>query len=118
MLLYFYYGAVILCCLERYEEALLFLEHVICLPATRLSAIVLESAKKYVLVSLILGRCKPWESLPPYRSTVVQRQAFPLCGVYVKLAEVMNKCSEARGNVALTVENYLYQKEDAFRKVR
>jgi len=36
VILYFYYGAMILCALEQWERAELFLEHAICLPTTRL----------------------------------------------------------------------------------
>jgi hypothetical protein len=45
--------------LEEWEDAVLFLEHAICLPAKRCSAIVLEAIKKYYIISLIIGRKRP-----------------------------------------------------------
>lgn len=117
MLLYFYYGALILCALEKYEESVLFFEHGICLPATRLSAIVLESLKKYILVSLILGRHKPLQHLPPYKSSLIQRFATPLSAAYVSLSALIEKISNERGNVAAAIEKYLQDKRDVFEKV-
>jgi hypothetical protein len=64
---------MVLCTLEDWERALMFLEHAICLPAPKPSAIVLEAFKKYVLVSLILGRNNPEKNLPGYRSPSIQR---------------------------------------------
>jgi len=114
VLLYFYYGGTILAVLERYEEALLMLEHAVCLPAVRPSAIVLESVKKYVLVSLILGRGRI--ELPPYKSGVVTRTIFPMAGLYMKLAQQYQKCVESKDNVAALVQDYLQQNQAAFNK--
>ena len=66
MLLYFYYGAMVYGALEEWENAILFLEHAICLPTKKPSAIVLEALKKYILISLILGRKKPLEYVGNY----------------------------------------------------
>lgn len=108
---------MILTVLERYEEALLTLEHAICLPAARLSSIMVEALKKYVLVSLILGRSKPLDDLPTYRSALIQRQAVPLCQVYFRLSETIYKHIETRRNVATAVETYLQQKVDVLKRV-
>lgn len=117
VLLYFYYGAMILIVLERYEEAILFFEHAITLPAARLSSIIVEALKKYILVSLILGRSRPHVNLPSYISTLIQRQAYPLCQIYFKLSDTYCKHLESRRNVALAVETFIQQKADLFIKV-
>uniref|UniRef100_A0A915DJ13 Structural maintenance of chromosomes protein 4 n=1 Tax=Ditylenchus dipsaci TaxID=166011 RepID=A0A915DJ13_9BILA len=115
-LLYFYYGGMILCALERYNEALLFFEHGICLPAVRFSAIMLESFKKYILVSLIVGRNNPVAQLPSYKSSVIQRNALPLASVYVNLAQLVQKAINARRDVTAVVEVYMEQKRDVFER--
>lgn len=114
VLLYFYYGAMILAVLERYEEALLLLEHAISLPATRLSSIVVEALKKYILISLILGRSKPSDNLPNYVSSIIQRNAFPLCKNYFKLSDIYHKHIETRRNVVLGVGKFIQENSDDF----
>jgi hypothetical protein len=61
VLLYFYYGAMIYGALEKWEDSVFFLEHAICLPIKKHSAIVLEALKKFYIISLIIGRKKPFE---------------------------------------------------------
>uniref|UniRef100_A0A914L310 CCR4-NOT transcription complex subunit 11 n=1 Tax=Meloidogyne incognita TaxID=6306 RepID=A0A914L310_MELIC len=61
ILLYFYYGALIYGALEKWEDSCLFLEYLITLPSKRCSSIILEGLKKYLIISLIIGRKKPLE---------------------------------------------------------
>lgn len=53
-LLYYYYGGMIYTAVKNYERALYFFEVAITTPAVAMSHIMLESYKKYILVSLIL----------------------------------------------------------------
>ena len=52
--LYCYYGGMTLVGLKRYSEALDFFLRAFAVPATQVSAIVVASYKKYLLVSLLL----------------------------------------------------------------
>ena len=53
-LLYYYYGGVIYATLKNYERSLYAFEVALTTPASAISHIMLESYKKYILVSLIL----------------------------------------------------------------
>ncbi|XP_018428131.1 PREDICTED: COP9 signalosome complex subunit 3 isoform X2 [Nanorana parkeri] len=70
-LCYYYYGGMIYTGLKNFERALYFYEQAITTPAMAVSHIMLESYKKYILVSLILlGKVQP---LPKYTSQIVGR---------------------------------------------
>jgi hypothetical protein len=60
---YLYYGAY--CCIgvKKYADALFFLEDIIALPATVLSAIIVAAIKKAKVVSLLVDPSKPFEVL-------------------------------------------------------
>eukprot|EP01102_Stenamoeba_stenopodia_P021489 TRINITY_DN866_c0_g1_i1.p1 TRINITY_DN866_c0_g1~~TRINITY_DN866_c0_g1_i1.p1 ORF type:complete len:430 (+),score=72.25 TRINITY_DN866_c0_g1_i1:139-1428(+) len=71
MLRYFYYGGIVYIGLKQYKKALEMFKLVLSAPAFALSAIVIESYKKFVLVSLLVhGQV---ESLPKTTSILVQR---------------------------------------------
>ena len=53
MLSYFYYAGCIYAALKNYEESLFHFEQALTLPATAFSQIMIESYKKFVLISLI-----------------------------------------------------------------
>lgn len=53
-LLYYYYGGLIYATLKNYERSLYAFEVALTTPASAISHIMLESYKKYILVSLIL----------------------------------------------------------------
>lgn len=53
-LLYYYYGGMIYTAMKNYERALYFFEVAVSTPALAMSHIMLESYKKYILISLIL----------------------------------------------------------------
>lgn len=107
VLLFFYYGAMILAAMNSYKAAFLYLEHAICLPATRLSAITLECVKKYILIGLILDYPQPLAKLPEYRPNVIQRVALPMAITYVSMAQTYAKASVNNQDVAGVVRNYL-----------
>lgn len=98
-LLYYYYGGMLYTAVRKYERALYFFETAISTPALAMSHIMLESYKKYILVSLILhGKVVP---IPKYSSQVIARFMKPLSHAYHDLscAYHSSNCDEVR-NVA------------------
>ncbi|KAG8145784.1 putative COP9 signalosome complex subunit 3 protein [Naja naja] len=98
-LCYYYYGGMIYSGLKNFERALYFYEQAITTPAMAVSHIMLESYKKYILVSLILlGKV---QQLPKYTSQIIGRFVKPLSNAYHELAQVYatNKPSELRSLV-------------------
>jgi len=83
-LLYYYYGGMIYTALKQYDRALYFYETAITTPSMAVSHIMLESYKKFILVSLLVHGKIP--SLPKYTSQVVARYIKPLCQHYHDLA--------------------------------
>jgi len=71
MLLYFYYGGMIYTGVKQYKQAFGFFRQAVSTPATSLSAIMVESYKKYILVSLLVSG--KLVSLPKYTSAAFQR---------------------------------------------
>jgi COP9 signalosome complex subunit 3 len=83
-LLYYYYGGMIYTAVKNYERALYFFEVSISTPAFAMSHIMLESYKKYIMVSLILnGKIVP---IPKYSSQVITRFMKPLSHAYHETA--------------------------------
>lgn len=83
-MLYYYYGGMIYSAVKNYERALYFFEVAISTPALAMSHIMLESYKKYILVSLILeGKIT---NIPKYSSQVITRFIKPLSHAYHELA--------------------------------
>ncbi|CAO1415503.1 unnamed protein product [Diamesa serratosioi] len=85
-LLYYYYGGMIYTAVKNYERALYYFEVAISTPAMAMSHIMLESYKKYILVSLIL-RGKQI-TVPKYSSQVISRFMKPLSVHYHELSNV------------------------------
>ncbi|CRL02159.1 CLUMA_CG015097, isoform A [Clunio marinus] len=85
-LLYFYYGGMIYTAIKNYDRALYYFEVAISTPAMAMSHIMLESYKKYILVSLIL-RGKQI-TIPKYSSQVIGRFMKPLSQHYHELSNV------------------------------
>nr|CAG4641635.1 EOG090X04TU [Eurycercus lamellatus] len=85
-LLYYYYGGVINAALKNFERSLYGFEVALTTPSSAVSHIMLESYKKYILVSLILhGKVAP---LPKYTSQVVNRLLKPMSAVYHEIGTV------------------------------
>lgn len=81
---YFYYGGCIYGAMKQYDSALFFFEQALTVPAFVLSQIMIESYKKFILISLI---CKgKLLNLPKYTSRLVINQIKPLCANYHELA--------------------------------
>lgn len=88
-LLYYYYGGMIYTAVKNYDRALYFFEVAVSTPAMAMSHIMLESYKKYILVSLILhGKILP---IPKYSSQVISRFMKPLSHAYHELATAYSK---------------------------
>lgn len=85
-LLYYYYGGMIYTAVKNYDRALYYFEVAISTPATAMSHIMLESYRKYILVSLIL-RGKQI-TIPKYSPQVIGRFIKPLSQNYHELANV------------------------------
>lgn len=96
---YYYYGGMIYASLKKFERALYFFEAAITTPSMAISAIIVESYKKYILVSLMLhGKIK---SLPKYTSQVVTRNIKNLVPAYTELANAYNTCNIHRINTVV-----------------
>jgi COP9 signalosome complex subunit 3 len=70
-LLYFYHGGMIYIGLKNFSRALEFFKLALTIPAVVTSHIMLESFKKYILISLLVNGNV--ESLPRYSSPIVSR---------------------------------------------
>lgn len=83
-LLYYYYGGMIYTAIKNFKQAIYFYEVAITTPALAMSHIMLESYKKFILVSTIeTGKAQ----MPPkYCSQVVTRFIKPLSHAYHDLA--------------------------------
>ena len=81
---YYYYGGMLYASLKNFERALYFFEIAITTPSMAISSIVLESYKKFILISLIQhGKIK---SLPKYTSQAVTRHIKQMVVAYTDLA--------------------------------
>lgn len=84
MLLYYYYGGLIYAGLKKFEQALRFFDTALCVPSFALSAIMVESFKKYVLISLLVhGK---FLGINKNASNIVHRHMKTYCSIYVDLA--------------------------------
>lgn len=81
---YFYYAGSIYAAMKQYESALFYLEQALTVPASVLSQIMIESYKKFILISLINKGKLP--TLPKYTSRIVINQIKPICSIYHELA--------------------------------
>jgi COP9 signalosome complex subunit 3 len=84
LLLYFYYAGCIYAAMKQFESALFFFEQALTIPAIVLSQIMIESYKKFILVSLISKGKLPL--LPKYTSRIVINQIKPICSIYHEIA--------------------------------
>ena len=84
LLSFFYYAGCVYAAMKQFESALFFLEQALTTPASVISQIMIESYKKFVLISLISKGKLPM--LPKYTSRIVLNQIKPICSVYHELA--------------------------------
>jgi len=91
LLLYYYYGGMVYTGLKDFKKALLFFKTGISIPAMILSQIMVESFKKFVLLSLLVhGRVMP---LPKYASGVIQRHSKTSFPQYQEFANAFSTTS-------------------------
>lgn len=84
LLSYFYYAGCIYGAVKQFDSALFYLEQALTVPASVLSQIMIESYKKFILISLISKGKLP--TLPKYTSRIVINQIKPICAIYHELA--------------------------------
>ncbi|KAF1323457.1 Cop9 signalosome complex subunit 3, partial [Globisporangium splendens] len=89
---YAYYGGLLYVGQKRYQEAIEFFTMACTAPAVSLSAFVIESYKKLVLVSLILNGKPP--VLPKYTPFVVTRHVETHCVAYVELSKAFSPAKD------------------------
>lgn len=105
-LLYYYYGGMIYTALKNYRRALYFFEQAVVCPAMAVSHIMVESYKKYTLVSIISeGRLLPF---PKYTSHIVQRCIKPLCAPYNDLLTAYASHSPPKLGQAIETHRQVY----------
>lgn len=114
MLLYYYYGGMIYCGLKQWDNALHSFEIAISVPAQAISAIAVESYKKYILVSCIAhGKRRP---LPKAASSIIQRHMDAYCAQYVSFADALAKPATAVVDPAKSVSVLFKNNKKAFEK--
>jgi len=107
---YFYYGGMIYVGAKQYGKAIDFFRLGFTSPAVVLSAIMVESYKKYVLVSLLhTGQVAP---VPKYTSSIVQRHLKSTCPQYQEFANAYGT------NSTDEVHKVAAEHHDAFQKVK
>nr|SVE76337.1 EOG090X04TU [Daphnia longispina] len=109
-LLYYYYGGVINMAVKNFERALYSFEVALTTPSSAVSHIMLESYKKYILVSLILhGKVAP---LPKYTSQVVNRLLKPMSAIYHEITTVFATNKPTSLELVLQKHRELLQREN------
>ncbi|XP_018336043.1 COP9 signalosome complex subunit 3 [Agrilus planipennis] len=108
-LLYYHYGGMIYLAVRNLERALYFFEVAITTPARAVSHIMLESYKKYILVSLLLhGKI---QTIPKYASQVVCRFIKPLSQPYHELANAFASNSTSELNSVVNKHSEIFTRD-------
>jgi COP9 signalosome complex subunit 3 len=116
-LLYYYYGGMIYTAIKDYDRALYFFEVAISTPASAMSHIMLESYKKYILISLILRGKQV--TIPKYSSQVITRFIKPLSQHYHELANVYtNNQSPEAVRAVMTKYQETFQRDNNYGLVK
>ncbi|KAJ7540488.1 hypothetical protein O6H91_10G017600 [Diphasiastrum complanatum] len=109
-LLFCYYGGMAYVGLKRFEKALELFQHAVTAPAFVLNAIVVESYKKYVLVSLIQNGQVP--NLPKYTPSVTQRNVKSCAPDYVEFASVYSTRNIGDLKRSILAHEEVFQKDN------
>ncbi|KAJ5080367.1 cop9 signalosome complex subunit 3 [Anaeramoeba ignava] len=109
VLLYYYYGGIIYGVLKRWRDATDFFEQAITVPGEALSAIVLESYKKYIFAHILAFGKAP--SLPRYTSPVVVRLLKNLCKPYEEFAKAYDTHDMGQLDMCLATHNEIFEKD-------
>lgn len=84
LLSYFYYAGCIYGAIKEFDSALFYLEQALTMPSMVVSQIMIESYKKFILISLISnGKIS---TLPKYTNWIIINQIKPMCFIYHELA--------------------------------
>jgi COP9 signalosome complex subunit 3 len=109
LLSFFYYTGCIYAALKDNDKSLFYLEQAITIPCNAISQIMIESYKKFLLISLILkGKLM---LLPKYTSRLVINQIKPLCMAYHELANSFINFDLDKLNVCIHKYHDLYQQD-------
>ncbi|ETO08475.1 proteasome component region PCI domain-containing protein [Reticulomyxa filosa] len=100
-LMYFYYSGLVFIAMKKYDKALEALSMALTAPSEHISAIQLESYKKYVLVSLVWRQQLP--KLPRYTSNTLLRYYRKFCSEYVELVDAF---AEGVDSVSKVIERH------------
>ncbi|CAK9294064.1 unnamed protein product [Gordionus sp. m RMFG-2023] len=110
ILLYYYYGGLIYLALKNYERSFLFFEIGLTIPAHSISLIMVETLKKYIILSLLTHN--KVINLPKFTSNIVVRVIKPICQPYLDIA---NAYMNSPNNIAL-LENKLAEHTELLNK--
>ncbi|KAG2378048.1 hypothetical protein C9374_008670 [Naegleria lovaniensis] len=89
MLLYYYYGGMIYIGMKEFSKAYTFFDNAMQIPALALNAIMVESAKKLVLVSLLVhGK---YLGISKNASNLVHRHMKTFCQIYIDFATAFER---------------------------
>ncbi|XP_001632254.2 COP9 signalosome complex subunit 3 [Nematostella vectensis] len=110
LLCYYYYGGMIYTALKKFERALYFFEVAVTCPAMDVSHVMLESYKKFILVSLILhGKII---NLPKFTSHVVQRFLKPLSAAYHEVANSYSSNNQSELQAVVTKHQETFTRDN------
>jgi len=113
---YYYYGGLIYASVKNYDRALYFFESALTTHSLAVSHIMLESYKKYVLISLIVYGKVP--NLPKYTPQIVSRFIKPYSQPYLDLvaAYSTNSPEDLANVISKHAETYTRDKNFGFVK--
>lgn len=113
---YFYYAGSIYAAMKQYESALFYLEQALTVPASVLSQIMIESYKKFILISLINKGKLP--TLPKYTSRIVINQIKPICSIYHELASAFTNFDSDKLNSLVQKYHAILEQDKNFGLVK
>lgn len=108
-LLYYYYGGMIYAAVKDFDRALIFFEAALTTQSMAVSHIMIESYKKYVLISLIVyGKIMP---LPKYTPQVVSRFIRGFCDPYINIAQSYSSNNPEEVKAVITKHQTVFQSD-------
>ena len=113
---YFYYSGCIYGAMKQYESSLFYLEQALTVPASVLSQIMIESYKKFILISLISKGKLP--TLPKYTSRIVINQIKPICLIYHELASAFTSFDLDKLNALVQKYRDIFEQDKNFGLVK
>jgi len=112
VLMYLYYGGMVLIAQKSFQRAFDVLQMSFTMPVHALHEIMVEIYKKYLLVSLIVhGDVSP---LPKYTTPMLQRMLRSCCGPYHDFANQFSKNKAEDVATALAKHRTLFEEESNY----